>query len=88
MAIGTVLIQTVDVGRVVKINPQDSSSGQSKDEDVISDLCGHKVGGNGELKLYSLNIEDGKGSTRIILRGRRSGGTVGDVQRHGAVLYA
>ena len=86
--IGTGLIQTVDVGRIVKINPQNSSGGQSKDENVVGDLRGDKIGRDVELKLYSLDVEDGKRNFRIPLRGRRSGVTVGDVQRHGAVLDA
>lgn len=53
-------LPTVDVFRTVQVDPQYPAGCQRKDKDIVGDLRGDKVRRYGELKLDSLDIEDGE----------------------------
>ena len=53
--------RTIYVRRTVKVNAQYTTSRKSQDEDIIGYLSSNKVRRNGELKLYSFNLENRQG---------------------------
>jgi hypothetical protein len=73
---------TVDVSRIVQINAQDPASGQGEYQDIVRDLGCHEIGGNVELELDSLNIEDGKTCVWRILKIAQRSISTGKIRRH------
>lgn len=51
---------TVNVLWTIEIDAQDAAIGEGENDDVVGHLRGDKLGGNGELKLDSLDGEDGQ----------------------------
>lgn len=49
--------RTIDIAWTVEIYAQDAASGQSEDEDIVGHLGGDEIRGDGELQLYSLDLE-------------------------------
>lgn len=51
---------TIDILRIIKINPQNLSITQSQHQNIVGYLCGDKVEAELELQLHALDVEDGQ----------------------------
>lgn len=63
---------TINILRPIQIYTQYAPVREGNDEDIISHLRGHEVGGNGELELDSLDVEDGESSVCVVQAARRA----------------
>ena len=52
--------RTINVLGLVQVDAQDSAVGEREDQDVVGDLGGNKVGGDGELELDPFDDEHGQ----------------------------
>jgi hypothetical protein len=54
------ILLTIDVFRPIQVDPEYPPVREGYDEDVVRDLRGHKVGGDGELELHLLEHKYGE----------------------------
>lgn len=50
--------RTIYIAWVVQVNSQNPAGREGQHENIVGDLGGHKVGGNGELQLHPFDFED------------------------------
>jgi hypothetical protein len=75
-------VPTVNVLGLVQVDAQDAPVGERQNQDIIRDLGGDKVGGDGELKLYALDHEHGQRAVVEVEDAIAGGEAVGCIQGH------